>query len=1072
MKPRYSAKPAGRHFNVVVLIVSLVIVAAAVAGPSYLVRSSSLAALVGKTAKSGEKPVRTGALRSLGVPKLAPSFLPATETIATFASDCVTPRTDFILGETVCAITNGVTETNRFVNWCVNCPTIDHGGVGVTDITTSGSQSFLYTPTVTGGWKATIADPSDSSIIPTVFTVAAQTAPIATYASDCVTPKTRFILGETVCAKAVGSSGFRYSWVDPAGFVNQTAPVSGSPDTNSFTLPNTTTTQNMDITVQNVGNWRVNVITSRSSLRASAFFSVEDTAQDNVDLQIFVSAVTSEPTTGGPVQYAVNVINTGPNDATNVHFKDEEFVSATLDSVTQTGGLTNAFICSASGTVDCSIATLPSGASAQFLVSFTAGSAGATIDNKVEVSSATNELNALDNEVKASPLHISNGATPAGCVLECPNNMTLSANATQAGNPGTFATFATPESLGGCGTVTVSPASGSFFPVGSTVVTATSTGGGLCSFTITVIETAAPTISCQGDLTQAADPGSGEASVPVDNPTFTGNNASLVGVRSDNRAVSDPYPIGTTTITWTVRECNDPPQCDDPNIRTASCTQHVTVTSADAPTISCPSDKTFDAGNDCQKTLTTGQIGTPTAGPTSGAHAAVVTSRRSDNLDLTDPYPAGQTVITWTAANDIGQASCTQTITITSTGDTTPPTLTVPPDVDVTVNACSTLLDDELGVATATDNCSTVNIARVGVPTVPCPIPGNPGRVCETFVFPVGTTDITYTATDAAGNSVSGVQHVTVHDLTPPTFTFVPPAVTVNTGPGATSCGALVSDATLGTAIISDDCDTTVIRTGVPAGNNFPVGTTVITYQAKADLSVTATQIVTVIDNTPPVLNVPGAVTAYTGPGATSCDTVVSDATLGTATATDNCPGIGAISRTGVPSGNVFPVGTTTINYSVTDAHGNTSTGTQVVTVIDNTPPTITLNGQTPSMWPPNHKYQTFAVTNFVTSVSDNCGNVSVGDVRIDHVTSDETENGNGDGNTVNDIVIAADCKSVQLRSERQGGGDGRIYTIYFRLTDSHGNTTTVTAKVVVAHNPGETPIDSGVNYTVNGGCS
>jgi hypothetical protein len=133
--------------------------------------------------------------------------------------------------------------------------------------------------------------------------------------------------------------------------------------------------------------------------------------------------------------------------------------------------------------------------------------------------------------------------------------------------------------------------------------------------------------------------------------------------------------------------------------------------------------------------------------------------------------------------------------------------------------------------------------------------------------------------------------------------------------------------------------------------------------------------------------------------------------------------------------------------------------------------PVITLNGSTPSMWPPNHKYQTFNVTNFVTSVFDNCGGVNVSDVLIDHVTSDEIENGNGDGNTTNDIVIASDCKSVQLRSERSGAGDGRVYTITFRLTDTHGNTTTATARVTVAHNPGETPIDSGVHYTVNGSC-
>jgi hypothetical protein len=111
-------------------------------------------------------------------------------------------------------------------------------------------------------------------------------------------------------------------------------------------------------------------------------------------------------------------------------------------------------------------------------------------------------------------------------------------------------------------------------------------------------------------------------------------------------------------------------------------------------------------------------------------------------------------------------------------------------------------------------------------------------------------------------------------------------------------------------------------------------------------------------------------------------------------------------------------------------------------------------------------------VTNFVTAASDNCGNtVGVGSVVIEKVTSDETENGGGDGNTTNDIVIAADCKSVQLRAERDGGGDGRVYTITFRVRDASGNTTRVTAKVVTPHNPGQTVVDSGVHYTVTSTC-
>jgi hypothetical protein len=60
--------------------------------------------------------------------------------------------------------------------------------------------------------------------------------------------------------------------------------------------------------------------------------------------------------------------------------------------------------------------------------------------------------------------------------------------------------------------------------------------------------------------------------------------------------------------------------------------------------------------------------------------------------------------------------------------------------------------------------------------------------------------------------------------------------------------------------------------------------------------------------------------------------TLISDAELGTAAASDNCAGVTA-ARTGVPAGNMFPHGTTTITYTATDASGITASATQTVTV-------------------------------------------------------------------------------------------------------------------------------------------
>jgi hypothetical protein len=127
-------------------------------------------------------------------------------------------------------------------------------------------------------------------------------------------------------------------------------------------------------------------------------------------------------------------------------------------------------------------------------------------------------------------------------------------------------------------------------------------------------------------------------------------------------------------------------------------------------------------------------------------------------------------------------------------------------------------------------------------------------------------------------------------------------------------------------------------------------------------------------------------------------------------------------------------------------------------------------------MWPPNHQYQTFTVSDFVSSATAGCGGGDItNSVVIQKVTSDEPEDSatGGDGTTLNDIVIAANCKSVQLRRERDGGLNGRVYTITFKVTDSFGNTATATVKVNVPITNGGSTVDNGAaaGYTVNSLC-
>jgi len=140
----------------------------------------------------------------------------------------------------------------------------------------------------------------------------------------------------------------------------------------------------------------------------------------------------------------------------------------------------------------------------------------------------------------------------------------------------------------------------------------------------------------------------------------------------------------------------------------------------------------------------------------------------------------------------------------------------------------------------------------------------------------------------------------------------------------------------------------------------------------------------------------------------------------------------------------LLPLGIHQITLTVDDGKGLTSTDTLTVTVVDTTPPDLKVIASPNVLWPPNHKY---IPVNLTLLVSDAC--VETTTVQLLNVTSNESDNGQGDGNTSNDVLINADG-SIMLRAERSGSGSGRVYTITYKASDISGNFTISSATVFV----------------------
>lgn len=131
-----------------------------------------------------------------------------------------------------------------------------------------------------------------------------------------------------------------------------------------------------------------------------------------------------------------------------------------------------------------------------------------------------------------------------------------------------------------------------------------------------------------------------------------------------------------------------------------------------------------------------------------------------------------------------------------------------------------------------------------------------------------------------------------------------------------------------------------------------------------------------------------------------------------------------------------------------------------IAVVVTNQPPDCSAATASPNvLWPPDHKFKTIVVG----GVTDPEGGPVA--ITIDGVTQDEPLLKLGSGKTAPDAAAGWAPGTVQVRAERSGRGDGRVYRIAFTATDAGGLTCGGVVTVGVPHDWKKAAIDSGAVY-------
>ncbi|MBL0015324.1 MAG: HYR domain-containing protein [Bacteroidetes bacterium] len=328
-------------------------------------------------------------------------------------------------------------------------------------------------------------------------------------------------------------------------------------------------------------------------------------------------------------------------------------------------------------------------------------------------------------------------------------------------------------------------------------------------------------------------------------------------------------------------------------------------------------------GNGNQITLTTCNAGTDFDTKLrvyTGSPASLTCLTGNDDIGggcSTGPgSPSFKSSVTWCSTPGVdyyilvhGFSSAEGNFTLESSCSPVAPVIACSGNVTTNLDAnCSLAIADYTGLTSASDDCGPVTVTQ--------------SPAAGTVLSGAGDNTITFTATDAGGNTATCSIILTLNDVTPPTAICQPFTAQLDAN-GSFTLSA--SDINNGSNDACGVASATIAPTSYSCANVGGPYVVVLTVTDVNGLVSTCTSDVTVQDNVAPVITCPANINVTAPLG--QCNTTVTYEV----TSTDAC---GSSVTSVIPaSGSVFGLGTTTVNAVATDVNGNTSACSFTVSV-------------------------------------------------------------------------------------------------------------------------------------------